>query len=47
MENPVISSQLKSAFIGGVCLLLACFLGWVIGSSDYKSLTLLTLLVFG
>lgn len=47
MENPAISNQLKSAFIGGVCLLLAVFLGWVIGSSDYKSLILGTLVVLG
>ena len=47
MTNPAFGNQVKMLFIGAVALMLAVFLGWLIGTEDYKPLILGTLGIIG
>lgn len=45
MENPAITSQVKAFVIGSACLVLAIFLGYMIGTEEYASLLIGTVVV--
>lgn len=47
MEDPAINNQLKSAFVGVACLLLAIFLGYIVGTEDYQTLLIGVVAVLG
>ena len=38
MEDPAVHNQVKAVFIGAASLLLAIFLGYVVGTEDYLKL---------
>ena len=47
MENPALANQVKVAFIGFISLVLAIVVGYMIGTADYGTLLLATVLIGG